>query len=136
MATNFQVISIESATFDADLQHELSMKEVSFLVKWTEGGPIRFWKVNWKIKGGGWKKALENKLSTTSGNEIFVLGSVHGNEEVHVSFQIEAFADIPQIVSIVTQTNPGNIVNRSPLYDFKTLGNGEKWSEVIIGDLI
>jgi hypothetical protein len=135
MPLHLQSVSIESLTFDTDLQHELSMKEVSFIVKWTVGGPIRFWKVNWKITGGGWKKAIENMLNSTSGSESFLLGTVPANTEVHISFQIEAFADIPQIVSIVVQTNPGSIVERSPLHDFKAMENGEKWNEVITGTI-
>lgn len=136
MPLHLHVVKIESLTFDIDLQNELSMKEVSFVVKWTDGGPIRFWKVNWKITGGGWKKAIEYMQNSSSGSEIFVLGTVPSNKEVHVSFQIEAFADIPQIVSIIVQTNPGNIVERSPLHNFKSMENGEKWTEVITGTII
>lgn len=133
MPPNLNNVSIESPTFDLDLQKELSMKDVSFAVKWTVDGPIRFWKVNWKIAGGGWKKAIENMLNSTSGTENFVLGTVPSNAEIHVSFQIEAFADIPQIVCIITQTNPGLIIERSPLHNFKIMENGEKWTEVITG---
>lgn len=135
MSLNLHTVSVESQTFDTDLQHGLSMREVSFVFKWTSGGPLRFWKVNWKITGGGWKKAIQNMLNSTSGSEVFVLGTVSGNTEVQVSFQVEAFADIPQAVCMITQINPGQVVERQPLHNFKLLQTGDKWTEVITGKI-
>ncbi|WP_297332265.1 hypothetical protein [Flavobacterium sp.] len=123
----FHRINVASEAFEDELLEALNKRAVAFSVKWSQGGPIKFHKINWKVKGGTWNSAITHTFNSTSGNELFPIGNFDPGTSISVSCEIEAFYDIPQAVAMLVQNNPGTVLMRDPLSGLKALTNGERW---------
>jgi len=132
----FLNVDLDSTKFNDDINDVLNKKRLYFIVKWTQRGPIKFHKVNWKVKDGDWNAAIPTTINSTSGNIELLLGSFDAGTSITVSFRLEAFAQIPQIVAMIVQDNPGKILQRTPFSGFKNLANGDYWDETADADVL
>ncbi|MFD2938544.1 hypothetical protein [Flavobacterium notoginsengisoli] len=131
----FHRVSVVSENFDAEILDALEKRNVSISIKWSSGGPIRIHKINWKLNSGSWNMAIKYVVNSTSGNELFNLGTFDLGANLTIKVKIEPFANIQQAICMVVQTNPGVIIEREPRLGLKSLTNGELWNIDLSADI-
>ena len=128
-------IAIESDNFELEFNDALNKRNVSFVIKWSRGGPLKFRMVAWKVMGGTWNSAISQTFNSTSGSESLTIGNFDPGISIVVKFSVEAFHDIPQAVVFIVQTNPAGILAQNPAAGFKAIPNGDRWELELHADI-
>ncbi|MBD2757866.1 hypothetical protein [Spirosoma validum] len=126
----FKKANIEKENFEEKVLEALNGQQLFFALKWTKGGPLVLFQLFVKINDEDEKDALNGTaIKDTDGDISIFLGVFKKGDKLKITFGLNAFLAIPQIVSMIVQANPSLILERKPDAGFKNLSGGETWQD-------
>ncbi|MBS1507713.1 MAG: hypothetical protein JSS79_13815 [Bacteroidetes bacterium] len=125
----FQKIKVTDKLLEDKIVSTLGQRQVYFVLKWTKDAPLLLYQLHYKV-GSTTKDGLNGQaIKDTDGDISILLGSFNPGDSIKISFGVKPFSDIPQALVTIPQTNPIQVIGRSPENDSKSLDSFVDWED-------